>query len=81
MTILVKFTYPLATIIVRLVNHHPECVHHKTQKFHLYTTELNTNLSFFSHNSKTVQKPSLKSVQYGTGPHAKIFYQEKEILK
>ena len=50
----------------------PECVRHKTQKFDLYITELNTNLSFFSHNSKIVQKHSLKSVQCGTGPHIKI---------
>ena len=42
--------------------HGPECVRHKTQKFDLYTTDLNTKFIYFSHNFKTVQKHSLKSV-------------------
>ena len=34
-------------IITPVLNHGPECVRHKTQKFDLYITDLNINLSFF----------------------------------
>ena len=34
--------------IITVINHGPECIRHKTKKIDLYTTELNTNLSFFT---------------------------------
>ena len=68
----------LSSIKQYSIQHGPKCVHRKTQKFDLYTTELNTNLSLFSHNSKIVQKYSLKGIHYGTGPHVKIFKQKKK---
>ena len=57
--------------------HGPECVRHKTQKIRLVHNRTQYKFIFFSHNSKIVQKHSLKSVQYGTGPHVKTFKQKK----
>ena len=47
------FSFPLSVLAIDY--HGPDCVRHKTQKFDFYTTELNTYLSFFSHNSKIEQ--------------------------
>ena len=57
--------------------HGPECVRHKTQKFDLYTTDLNTKFIYFSHNFKTVQKHSFKKCLVWHWTTCQIFLSKK----
>ena len=57
-----EFEYHNTVHHLEMFIYHCFIVLHRTQYKFIFT----------SHSSKTVQKHSLKSVQYGTGPHVKI---------